>query len=108
MLIGELISRFDDECVAAEAVGRLDDFDLAARVSQAAANAELTKGEFASSTIRHFVTHASEREWIAVFGQLSESEDPQQTFLRHVLSAVVQPRSVSVGESHVAETDIGS
>jgi hypothetical protein len=108
VLIGELISRFGDERVAAEVISKLDDSDLAARVSEAAANVELTNGEFASSTVQHFVTHASELEWIAVFGQLSESEDPPQTFLRHVLLAALQPRPVKRAESHIVEADVPS
>jgi hypothetical protein len=92
MLIGELISRFDDEAAAANAVCDLDDSALVARVSKAAEEVELTRGEFVSSSMRYFITHASETDWVAVFGKLSASQNPGQTFLHHVLSDAVGRR----------------
>lgn len=94
MLIGELISRFDDEATAAEAVVDLDDLNLVARISKAAAEVELTMGEFVSSATRRFISGASDAEWVTLFGKLSGSQDPGRAFLHHVLSAAVAPHSV--------------
>ena len=97
MLIGDLISRFEDETTAAEAVLDLNDLRLVASVANAADEVDLTVGEFVASMVRHFITHASDAEWLTLFGKLSGSQDPGRAFLHHILSAAVAP---SHGHSH--------
>ena len=91
MLIGELISRFEDEAAAAEAVFDLDDLNLAASIARTAAAGELSVGEFVGVSIRRFVSHASDAEWVTLFGKLSGSNDPGRAFLHHILSAAAAP-----------------
>lgn len=92
MLVGELIAQFEDETTAAEAMMDLDDLKLAADAAQVASENELTVGEFVATTVRHFISHASDTEWVSLFGKLSASQDPGRTFLHHILTAALSPQ----------------
>jgi hypothetical protein len=89
MLLGDVIARFEDEVFASEALFALGDLVLAARVSFAAAEDELTPGEFAARSVDAFVRGASDDEWLSMVGQMSRAEDPGQVFLHRVLSNAV-------------------
>ena len=93
MSIGDLIARFDDEAVAAEAVVALGDVALLAKVATVAAQRELTFGEFASSAVERFARDASDEEWIMLMGRLARVEDPGAAFLHQVLSTAVAESS---------------
>jgi hypothetical protein len=89
MLLGDVIARLEDEAFAGEALLVLDDLVLAARVGVAAAEDELTPGEFAARSVDAFVNRASDEEWLTMLGQMSRAENPGQVFLRRVLSNAV-------------------
>ncbi len=85
MLLGDLIARFDDEAVAAEALLLLDDLALTARVQEAAALEDLTPGEFASTAVQQFSSAASDEEWVTILGQIGRSDRPGLVLLRRSL-----------------------
>lgn len=89
MLIGDIIARFKDEAFASEALFALDDLVLTARVGVAAAEEELTPGEFAARSVDAFVNCASDEEWLTLVGMISRAENPGQVFLRRILSTAV-------------------
>lgn len=89
MQVGELITRFEDEAVAVETLVALDDIALTARVSQAAAEQELTIGEFAVVAVQRFASHATHEDWLTLLGRMSRTEDPGRIFLRYVLSSAL-------------------
>ena len=89
MTIGDLIERFEDEAVAAETVTSLGDMALLADVSAAAAAQNLTLGEFAANSVDHFVTHASNADWLTMFGRVTRAGDPGAAFLHRILSDAV-------------------
>jgi hypothetical protein len=95
MLLGDVIARFEDETLAAETLLSLDDLALTARVTEAAADHDLTAGEFATMAVDHFVSHASNEDWLTVIGQMSRANDPGQVFLRRALMSALagQPRT---------------
>ena len=89
MLVGDLIARFEDEAVAAETLVALGDIGLTARVSRAAAEQDVTVGEFATASVQRFANRASDEEWVMMIGRMERAEDPGQVFLHHILSAAV-------------------
>jgi hypothetical protein len=89
MLLGDVIARFEDEAFASEALFALDDIILAARVGVAAAEEELTSGEYAARSVDAFVSGASDEEWLTLFGLMSRAENPGQVFLHRILSNAV-------------------
>jgi hypothetical protein len=86
MHLGQIIARFQDPDFAAEILLSLDDLPLAARVSDAAARNDLTPGEFAFRSVARFVDGASDEEWLALVGHMTQSSDPAEAFLRRILS----------------------
>jgi hypothetical protein len=90
MLIGELITRLEDEAIAAETLIGLGDVALLADVSAAAADQSVTLGEFTVMSVERFATHAADEEWLTMIGRLSRTSDPGAAFLRQVLAAAVR------------------
>ena len=93
MQLGEVLTRFDDEVLAAETLRTLDDRSLTAKVSDAAAEEDLTPGEFAVRSVDQFITHASDADWHAMIGLTSHAKDPGQMFLCRVLSDALAHRA---------------
>lgn len=89
MLIGELITRLEDEAVAAETLIGLGDVALLADVSAAAADHNVTLGEFTVMSVERFATRAGDEEWLTMIGRLSRTNDPGAAFLRQILAAAV-------------------
>ena len=90
MLLGDVIAEFDDPTVAAETLVSLDDLSLLAKVQAAAAEEELSAGEFAVQAVDRFVALASDEDWVTLFGVLARAADPGRTFLRRVLMAALE------------------
>ena len=86
MLIGDLLVRFEDPRLAAEALRSLGDQALTAQVTSAAAEEVLTPGEFAVRSVERFAAQADGRSWTNLVGLISRSPDPGQAFLRSVLA----------------------
>lgn len=93
MLLGDLISRLDDEVVAAEALLLLDDLPLATRIHEAARQEGLTAGEFASAAVQQFSAAASDEEWVTVIGQMGQSAEPGLVLLRRSLTWALTPKT---------------
>lgn len=85
MLLGDLIARFDDEAVVAEALLSLDDLHLTARIREAATQEGMTAGEFAGAAVQQFSSAASDEEWVTVIGQMGQSTEPGLVLLRRSL-----------------------
>jgi hypothetical protein len=95
MLLGDLMARFDDEAVAAEALISLDDLGLTVRVQEAAAREGLTAGEFASAAVQHFSRAASDEEWVTTIGQIGRSQEPGLVLLRRSLAWMLTSHAAS-------------
>jgi hypothetical protein len=89
MLLGDVMARFDDPAVAAETLLSLDDLALVAAVKAAAAEQELTVGEFAVQALDRFAAQASDEDWVTLVGALARAADPGRTFLQRILAAAV-------------------
>jgi hypothetical protein len=89
MIVGDLIARFEDDAVAAEALLVLGNPALMARVASAAAAQELTLREFATASVQRFAAFASDEDWLTMVGRISRAEDPGQAFLTLVLSFAI-------------------
>jgi len=86
MLIGDLLLRFEDPRLAAEALRSLGDQALTAQVTSAAAEEVLTPGEFTVRSVERFAARADGKSWTNLVGLLSRSADPDRVFLRSVLT----------------------
>ena len=86
MLLADVLAELEDEACVNEALLGLDDLVLANRVAAAAAEHELTVGEFASRSVGNFARDVSEEEWLTLIGLMSRAEDPARVFLQRALS----------------------
>jgi hypothetical protein len=89
MLLGDLLSRFSDESVAAEAIANLGDLPLMARLSEQAEASGLTLGAFAAGAMRRYAAEASEEEWVTLMGSLRRAPDPGTVCLRRAFAHVL-------------------
>ena len=95
MLLGDVIASFQDPVLADEALLALDDLVLAARIAAAAAEEDITPGEFAMQSIGHFVNRADDEEWLTLIGQMSRTDNPGQVFLRRILANSLAARAAA-------------
>jgi hypothetical protein len=86
MLLADVLAKLDDEACVNEVLLGLDDLVLANRVADAAAEHELTAGEFALRSVGNFARDASDEEWLTLIGLMSRAEDPARVFLHRALS----------------------
>jgi hypothetical protein len=86
MLLSDIIARFDDEGFVGETLLALEDLALTARVITAAAENDMTAGEFAMQSVGEFANGASDEEWLTLIGQMTRAADPAQVFLQLALS----------------------
>src|SRR5262245_43909536 len=96
MMIGDLIQRFDNDAVAAETLASLGDVALLADIAVAAAEQNVTLGEFATMSVERFVTLASDEDWLRMFTRVTSASDPGAAFLHHILSDAVKNTATSV------------
>ena len=89
MLLGDIIASFQDEVVINETLFSLGNLALTARLVALAAESNVSTGELAMQSVGRFVNGASDEEWLALFGQLSRSDNPGQVFLRRALANAV-------------------
>lgn len=87
MLLGDLLSRFQDPIVAEQALAGLDDLTLVAAVMVRADAAELSLGDYAAECVEDYANTASDEEWTTLIGQLARADDPGRVLLKRALAA---------------------
>ena len=84
MVLGDLLVRFDDEAVVADALFSLGDLRLVAEMRTRAEAEVVGLPAFAARAVRHYA-EASDEEWISLIGELARSDNPGLTFLKRAL-----------------------
>lgn len=85
MMLGDLLARFGDEAVVADAIFSLDDLRLVATLRTRAEAEGLGLGAFAARAVQRY-TEAPDEEWISLIGELARSNDPGLAFLKRALA----------------------
>ena len=89
MVLGDLLARFGDESVAADAVFSLGDLRLIAALRKSAEAEGLGLGAFASLAVRRYEAEASAEEWVTLMGELARSADPGLAFIKRALAHAI-------------------
>ena len=76
MLLGDLLARFTDEAVAAEAILQIGNLALAVKMQDEAEAEGVTLGAYAAAAVRRYAAEASEEEWVTLMGALQRATDP--------------------------------
>jgi hypothetical protein len=87
MLLGDLLTRFQDPIVAEEALASLNDLTLVTAVMVKADAAGLSVGTFAAERVDDYANSASDEEWTTLIGHMARSDDPGGVLLRRALSS---------------------
>jgi hypothetical protein len=90
MLLGDLLSRFDDEAVATEMILRVGDLALIAAMTRNAEALGLSLGVYAAEAVRQYADNASDEEWTTLIGQMRREEDPGAVCLKRAFALVVE------------------
>lgn len=90
MLLGDILSRFDDPGFAAETVVGLGDLALVARIEKAAETQGSSFGEYVSSAMRLYALHAPDEEWITLMGALGRTDDPAGICMKRAFAFVLR------------------
>ncbi len=96
MLLGDIISRLDDEAMAMQTLVGLGDLVLLARVETAASAEGLTPGGFAARAVNLFSSQASDEDWVSLIGVMGQTTDPGQACLRNRLHFALRPPKETV------------
>ncbi|MGX5734783.1 hypothetical protein [Bosea thiooxidans] len=101
MLLGDILSRLDDETLAMQALMELGDIVLLAEVETFAAAEGLTPGAFAARSVDLFSNRASDEDWMSLIGVMGQSADPGRACLRRILRfALRQPKEAAHACGH--------
>jgi hypothetical protein len=90
MLLGDILSRLEDDAVAAETLLSLGDLPLMARLERAAAEQGRSLGEFAGAAVRQYAANASDEEWITLMGALGRAGDPGIVCIKRAFDFVLR------------------
>jgi hypothetical protein len=89
MLLGDMLARFSDETVAAEALLGLDDLTLLTRLQERAAARGQTVGAYAAEAVQRYAAQASNEEWLTLMGALGRADDPGQVCMKRAFHHVL-------------------
>ena len=85
MLLAQLLSPFNADSVAADALQRLGDLALLAEVRAGAEAEGLPLGAFVAAAVQRYAHEASDDDWVTLMGELGRSEDPGLTCVKRAL-----------------------
>jgi hypothetical protein len=89
MLLGDLLSRFTDESIAAETIVGLGDLPLIAKLREQAETDGLTLGAYAAGAVRRYAAEATDEEWVTLMGALGRAPDPGAVCLQRAFAHVL-------------------
>jgi len=95
MLLGDLISRFNDESTALEMLLAIDDLGLLVRVNEAAEAKELPVGAWAREAVGSFSSSADDAQWLGLMAACANASDPGSAALRRMLETALAARRAS-------------
>jgi hypothetical protein len=89
MLLGDLLTRFADPELAAEAILASGDLSLLVRMREQAAAEGMDLGAYAAAAVQLYSAQASDEEWITLMGALSRASDPGLVCLQRAFAYAV-------------------
>lgn len=100
MMLGTLVTRLGEPGVAEATLLEAGDITLLARLQETARAEGVNLATFASRSVRHFLDHAGEEDWLQLMGVMGRSQEPGLVALRTILeSALRHARTCEAGPS---------
>ena len=76
MLLGDILSRLENDGEAAEVILGAGDRRLLAAMRQQAEAEGLDLAVYAKAAVQHYAAEASDEEWLTMMGQIGRAADP--------------------------------
>jgi hypothetical protein len=82
MLLGDILSKLENDDEAAEVILGAGDLRLLAAMRQRAEAEGLDLAAYAKAAVQHYAAEASDEEWLTMMGQIGRAADPGLTCLK--------------------------
>ncbi len=82
MLLGDILSRLEDDGEATEVILGAGDLRLLAAMRQRAEAEGLDLAAYARAALQRYAAEASDEEWVTMMGQIGRAADPGLTCLK--------------------------
>ena len=98
MLLGDILSKLENDGEAAEVILGAGDLRLLAAMRQRAKAEGLDLAAYAKAAVQHYAAEASDEEWLTMMGQIGRAADPGLTCLRRAFEKAMSDSSKSEQE----------
>lgn len=81
-MVGDILSKLNDETTAVETILGTGDLALLAAVRERASSEDMGFAACVTQTVQRYAAQAADEEWVTLMGMLNRSQDPAATCLR--------------------------
>ena len=85
MLLGDILSKLDNDGAAAEVILEAGDLPLLAAMRQRAEIEGLDLAAYAKAAVQRYAAEASDEEWLTMMDQIGRATDPGLACLKRAL-----------------------
>jgi hypothetical protein len=89
-MLGDLLSRLDDEATALEAIAGAGDPKLLATAQEMASAEGLDLGAYVTQAVQRYFNEASSEEWLTLMGLLNRAPDPGAVCIKRALESALR------------------
>jgi hypothetical protein len=89
MLLGDILSRLENDGEAAEVILGAGDLGLLAAMKEQAEAEGLSLAAYTRAAVQRYVAAASDEEWITLMGQIGRTADPGGICLKRAFESAV-------------------
>jgi len=86
MLLGDILSRLENDGEATEVILGTGDLQLLAAIRQGAEADGLDLATYAKAAVQRYAAEASDEEWVTLMGIINRSSDPGAVCLKRALA----------------------
>ncbi len=97
MLLGDILSKLDDDGEAAEIILASGDLRLLGAMKEQAEAEGLGLAAFTIAAVQRYVAAASDEEWITLMGQIGRTADPGGICLKRAFESVIARGAPAAG-----------
>ena len=97
MLLGDILSRLENDGEATEVILGSGDLRLLAAMRQRAEAEGLDLAAYAKAALQHYAAEASDEEWVTLMGQIGRAADPGLTCLKRAFEKATSG-SLKIGQ----------
>lgn len=97
MLLGDILSRLENDGEAAEVILGAGDLRLLAAMKEQAEAEGLSLAAYTRAAVQRYVAAASDEEWITLMGQIGRTADPGGICLKRAFESVIARGAPAAG-----------